>query len=225
MTTAISSNLPTVADLAAKAETKTDDARSKLSGSFDTFLQLLTAQLRNQDPTNPLDSSQFTQQLVQYSQVEQQIETNDQLKSLLGSQTAATTNAALGFLGRTVTVEAAETSLTDQGAQWTYTLPKSAKEATVIVRDASGKEIGRAPAERAAGSHIFDWDGRNSRGERMADGVYTLSVSAIDNDDQAIKAAIQVQTKVASVETGPDGIQLVTPIGRKAMESVIAIRD
>src|ERR1700748_2840526 len=88
----------------AAASSATDSSMQQLSGNFDTFLQLLTTQLQNQDPTSPMDTNQFTQQLVEYSQVEQQIDTNTNLQSLItqgGTQNAA---YAPSYLGKNVTV-------------------------------------------------------------------------------------------------------------------------
>src|ERR1700758_1285072 len=75
------------------------DAMSQLSGNFDTFLQLLTSQLKNQDPTSPMDSNQFTQQLVEYSQVEQQINTNTSLKTLINQGISQAGTFASAYLG------------------------------------------------------------------------------------------------------------------------------
>src|SRR5450755_3735385 len=96
VTPAASSNMPTASGA--------PDAMKQLSGNFSTFLTLLTTQLKNQDPTSPMDSSQFTQQLVQFSQVEQQINTNTNLNTLITQgQTQAGVNAS-SYLGKTVTV-------------------------------------------------------------------------------------------------------------------------
>ena len=79
-------------------------SRSTIAQNFNTFLQLLTTQLKNQNPLDPLDTNQFTQQLVQFAQVEQQMNTNTSLGTLVSLQQTAQSTAALGFLGSTVTV-------------------------------------------------------------------------------------------------------------------------
>src|SRR5579884_3869002 len=79
-------------------------AMQQLTGNFDTFLQLLTTQLQNQDPLSPMDSTQFTQQLVEFSQVEQQINTNNNLQNLIGLTEANAGSTAVSYLGKDVTI-------------------------------------------------------------------------------------------------------------------------
>src|ERR1700744_3656694 len=103
-TMTVSATDPTAAAAAAGASSSTQSAaQSQLSGNFDTFLTLLTTQLQNQDPLSPMDSTQFTQQLVEYSQVEQQINTNTNLTSLISLQQAGAGAASVGYLGKNVT--------------------------------------------------------------------------------------------------------------------------
>src|SRR5580658_123707 len=106
----------------AAASGSSDSATQQLTGNMDTFLQLLTTQLQNQDPMNPMDSDQFTQQLVEYSQVEQQINTNSNLQSLISLQQGGAGSSAVGYLGKTVTVSGGTAPLTNGAASWNYTL-------------------------------------------------------------------------------------------------------
>src|ERR1700677_2198810 len=97
-------------------------AMDQLSGNFDTFLQLLTTQLQNQDPLDPMDSNQFTQQLVEFSQVEQQINTNTNLQTLITQGQSQSGAYATGYLGKTVTVSGGQGALTNGEATWNYNL-------------------------------------------------------------------------------------------------------
>src|SRR6202046_3661840 len=101
------------------------NAMQQLSGNFDTFLQLLTTQLQNQDPTSPMDTNQFTQQLVEYSQVEQQIDTNTNLQTLISQGTSQSGAYATSYLGKTVTVSGGKGALTNGQEQWNHTLAPS----------------------------------------------------------------------------------------------------
>ena len=94
----------------------------QLSGNFSTFLTLLTTQLKNQDPTSPMDSNTFTQQLVMYSQVEQQIDTNTNLKTLISQGTSNAAAITTGYLGKKVSITNGNASLTGGAATWTYNL-------------------------------------------------------------------------------------------------------
>ncbi len=116
---------------AAASGTSSNSAMNQLSGNFQTFLKLLTTQLQNQDPLDPMDTSQFTQQLVEYSQVEQQIDTNGNLQSLISQGTQQSAAYATGYLGKTVTVSGGEGSLANGQAQWTYNLGADATSTTL----------------------------------------------------------------------------------------------
>ena len=142
-------------------------ARTRLSDNYDTFLVLLTAQLQNQDPLAPMDSTQFTQQLVQFSQVEQQIRTNEQLEGLVGQYQAASAGAALSYLGKDAIIEADETYLAGDPAEanWAYRLPANAETMTIKVRDGQGRVVYETTtAPSTAGEHLFTWDGAKADG-------------------------------------------------------------
>src|SRR6186713_986971 len=94
------------------------NAMAKLSSNFETFLTLLTTQLKNQDPTSPMDSNQFTQQLVQFSQVEQQIQSNSNLKTLIAQGQSSASAMAMDFLGKKVSILNGQAPLSGGEANW-----------------------------------------------------------------------------------------------------------
>src|SRR5438105_8943676 len=116
---------------------KTTTDTTTLADNFQTFLTLLTTQLKNQNPLDPLDTNQFTQQLVQFAQVEQQLKSNDQLATLVSLQQTAQTTQALNFVGATAVVDGSTTALAHGSARWTINAPKPVT-ANVIVRNATG---------------------------------------------------------------------------------------
>src|SRR5215467_11803518 len=111
-----------------------------IAGNFQTFLTLLTTQLQNQNPLDPLDTNQFTQQLVQFAQVEQQLKSNDQLATLVSLQQTAQNTAALGFVGETVGVDGATAPLTNGTAVWNLKVPKPAT-GTITISSATGQQV------------------------------------------------------------------------------------
>src|SRR5262245_29930700 len=113
-------------------------SKTTLAGNFDTFLTILTTQLRNQNPLDPLDSNQFTQQLVQFAGVEQQINMNAQLTSLVALQKANQTTSAMSFLGATATVDGSSTKLSNSRATWTFAVDKPST-GTVTIKDSTGQ--------------------------------------------------------------------------------------
>ena len=130
-------------------------AMKQLSGNFSTFLTLLTTQLKNQDPTSPMDSNAFTQQLVMYSQVEQQIGTNDNLKSLISQGSSNAAAMTTGYLGKKVSIVNGNAALIGGTATWTYNLTGAAAATQLTVTDANGKTVYTAAGETGSGNEIF----------------------------------------------------------------------
>src|ERR1700745_1003382 len=129
MTISTVSNTTTPASSSNSTLSSADQANlnNQIAGNFNTFLTLLTTQLQNQNPLDPLDTNQFTQQLVQFASVEQQINMNTQLQTLVSLQQTAQNSQALGFVGKTVTVSGSTAPLINGQAQWTFNPPSPAK--------------------------------------------------------------------------------------------------
>ncbi|HSM95758.1 MAG TPA: flagellar hook capping FlgD N-terminal domain-containing protein [Rhizomicrobium sp.] len=207
MTTVPAATTPTTN---ASSSTGSGGALTDLSGNFDTFLTLLTTQLQNQDPMNPMNSDQFTQELVQFSGVEQQINTNDNLKQLISLQQGSASNNAISYLGKSITITNGSGALSDGAAHWSYALGGAAASTTLTVKDSSGKVVYSAKGETAAGQHDFDWDGKDSGGNQLADGTYTLSVSSAAPDGKSIETAIASSGVVSEVNfTGSEPYLMV----------------
>jgi flagellar basal-body rod modification protein FlgD len=176
------------------------DSMKQLSGNFSTFLTLLTTQLKNQDPTSPMDSNEFTQQLVMYSQVEQQIGTNDNLKTLIsqGSSNAAT--MAAGYLGKKVSVTTGNASLTGGTANWTYNLSGNAAANQLSVINSAGKTVFTTAGQTTTGNSTFTWDGKDNNGNQLPDGTYKLTVTAADSAGNDIKSSVASAGTVTQID-------------------------
>src|SRR5215218_4806494 len=158
---------------------------STLAGNFQSFLTLLTTQLKNQNPLDPLDTNQFTAQLVQFAQVEQQLKQNDQLATLVSLQKTAQSTAALEFVGQTVAVDGATAPLQNGIASWDLTVPKPAT-ATVNIESATGQTVYTTSTTMNAGRQAFTWDGKDASGLQWPSGNYTIAISAKDANGQAV---------------------------------------
>jgi flagellar basal-body rod modification protein FlgD len=201
-------------------------SRTRLSDNYDTFLILLTAQLQNQDPLAPMDSTQFTQQLVQFSQVEQQIRTNEQLEGLVGQYNAAAAGAALSYLGKDAIISADETYLAGDpaSANWAYRMPEGATEMTVKVRDMQGRVVYETnTADRGAGEHLFSWNGVKTNGETAADGVYQITIEAKNAEGTAITPTISVRETIMGVDFTGDTPVVITPAGTRELSSIRSV--
>jgi len=173
--------------------------KTTLAGNFDTFLTILTTQLRNQNPLDPLDSNQFTQQLVQFAGVEQQINMNAQLTSLVNLQKANQVTSAMSFLGATATVDGSSTKLASGKATWTFAVDKPSN-GTITIRDTTGQTAYSGAFPLNAGTQAFAWDGRGNNGSKWPDGTYTLSITAKDASGQAVAVSTTVNGTVDAVD-------------------------
>jgi flagellar basal-body rod modification protein FlgD len=194
-----------------------------LAASFDSFLQLLTKQLENQDPLAPMDATKFTSQLVEFASVEQAMRANNRLDQLVGSMQTSTRTAALGYLGNHVTVDTGMAQLGDEGgAQFTYQLPSSAKQAVVRVADSDGRVVRILDGGRLAGSNTVAWDGKDTNGARVKAGVYHIDVEAIGRDDRELLVNTDLEGDVMRLTSV--GSQLVVDIGQRLVP-IDAIRS
>lgn len=198
------------------AQQKTATASNQLNQSFDDFLRLLTTQLQNQDPLSPMDTAEFTNQLVMFSQVEQQLQSNSTLNKLLALQTLNMTALGVSFIGKNV--EVAGSSFQADGASgvsMAYDMPPDAETGTVTIRDANGDAVFTTPAEKNAGRHDFVWDGKNSNGLMAPAGTYTIEVSAQTAKGNSLNVTTYVPGRVTSLESLDDGTLVLNVNGKK----------
>jgi len=191
------------------SSTSSTDAMSQLSGNFSTFLTLLTTQLKNQDPTSPMDSNQFTQQLVMYSQVEQQIDTNTNLKTLISQGTSSAAAMANTYLGKSVSVTNGTASLAGGAANWSYSLDAAAAATALTVTNSAGKVVYTGAGETGSGNHTFAWDGKDNNGNSLSDGAYKLTVTATDSAGTAITSSVASAGIVSQIDMTSGTPQLV----------------
>lgn len=171
-----------------------------LAKDFQTFLSLLTTQLKYQDPLEPLDSNQFTEQLVNFTGVEQQIATNKNLEAILGRLAAQDISSSVSYIGKEVYALADKAALSNGRAEWTYALELPAEKATVTVRDHTGRIMFETTGETTAGAHSFVWDGRMSNGAAAPDGVYQLEIKATSAAGNDVASNIFIRGLVDGVE-------------------------
>ena len=193
----------TVTPTSAAATTPADptqNATKQLSSNFSTFLTLLTTQLKNQDPTSPMDSNAFTQQLVMYSQVEQQIDTNTNLKSLISQGSSNAAAITTGYLGKKVSITNGNASLTGGTANWTYSLATAAANTQLTVTDASGRAVYTGAGATTSGNQTFTWDGKDNSGNQLSDGTYKLTVTATDAANGTVTSTVASAGTVTQID-------------------------
>ena len=195
----VASISPAVTSAITSATSATGVDQDTLAKNFSQFLTLLTTQLKHQNPLEPLDTNQFTQQLVQFAQVEQQLKQNDQLTTLVALQKTAQSTAALGFVGQTVVVDGSTASLANGQANWSLNVPKPAT-VTVNIKNSTGQNVFSGSYSMLAGVNDFTWDGKSANGTQWPSGNYTMTVTAKDVSGQAITVPTEVEGVVNSAD-------------------------
>ena len=201
------------------------NSQTGLADNFEMFLTLLTEQMKNQDPLNPLDSTQFVNQLVDFSSVEQQIAQNQNLESLLLLQSAAAQSSSVSYIGRVATAETPQATLQNGSANCEYTLPSDATSSSIIIRDDNDRIVARRDGETSTGSHDFAWDGLGDGGAALDEGVYSLEVIAQDSDGENLAVNIQAAARVTGVDLS--GSEVIVEMGgiRVPLSSVMSIKE
>ena len=174
---------------------------------FTMFLRLLTTQMQNQDPLDPMDTSQYTQQLVQYSQVEQSLQQTGVLKDILARLSTQDFAQAAGLIGRTIEFDAPTAVLGADGASWNWSLPRAAASANGEILNASGKVVSKVPLP-VSSSGTFTWDGTLADGSRAAPGAYTFRMDARDASGGSLTAAVHGTGRVTEVLQEQTGLVL-----------------
>jgi flagellar basal-body rod modification protein FlgD len=200
-------------------------SKTTLAETFDTFLNLLTKQLQNQDPLDPVDSSEFTQQLVLFTSAEQSVATNKNLESLIKLSQATQATSAVSYIGKTIEAEGKSATLSEGKATWLYELPEKASKVGVTVTDSTGKVVFNGTGETGAGSHSFVWNGRDSQGLTMPDGGYNIAISAKNAEGKAITATTSITGRVSGIETVDGAIVLNVGSAKVPFENVKAVKQ
>jgi flagellar basal-body rod modification protein FlgD len=197
--TPVTSSIPSAVTAGTGSTSSTGVDKNTIAGNFQTFLTLLTTQLKNQNPLDPLDTNQFTQQLVQFASVEQQINMNQQLTTLVALQKATQTTSAMSFLGSTATVDGTTTKLTNGAASWSFAVDKPST-ATINIKSANGALAYSGNYPLTPGAQNFNWDGRGNNGAKWPDGDYTITVTAKDASGATVAVSTEIKGTVDSVD-------------------------
>lgn len=200
-----------------------DAAGKSLAKDFDNFLILLTTQLQNQDPLEPLDSNEFTAQLVRFTNVEQAISQNKKLEKLVEIIQASEAAAAVGYLGKTIEAVGSDNQLVNGSAQWGYSLAEPSASTAILVKDSAGKVVFSTDDNTTAAKHSFTWDGKNTNGELQPDGVYEIQVTASDVAGSSVVTATAVKGVVTGVESSNGEHMLAIGGAKVSLGSVLAV--
>lgn len=195
---------------------KTSLAGATLAKDFTQFLTLLTTQLQNQDPLAPMDSTEFTNQLVAFTGVEQQINSNQKLDNLIALQLGNAMGSALSYVGMDASYVSSELSF-DGSTPSTirFALDGQATQAKLRIIDEHGDTVFETDVEKSVGKHEFVWDGKTDTGATADPGTYSIRIDALDANQQGINSTVVVTGRVRGVETQNGLIHLL--VGERAI--------
>ena len=204
----------------ATPKSATGGALGSLSGNFTDFLTLLMTQLKNQDPTSPMDTNAFTSQLVQYSSVEQQMNTNSNLTKLIQATQSNTVLQSSSLVGKQVNVTSDHLALQNGTASVHFDSP-AAGTLNVDVFSASGSKVLGTTIKGQAGKNDWTWNGKDDHGNSLPDGSYKISI----NDPSGAALSTTITGRVTGLQRNSDGVTvslgaLTTDVG--AIQSVAA---
>ena len=200
-------------------------SEARLAETFNQFLTLLTTQLKHQDPLDPMDSSEFVNQLVQFSEVEQSISTNQKLEDIFNLQTRNQAMSAVGLMGHMVEASGNKLALVDGNAELTYTLTSDSATTVIGIMNGQDQIVFNAPGNTTAGKHSLTWDGMDINGNKLPDGEYKIFVAARDAEEAQIKVTTGSVARVTGIETTDDGVMLLLGTSAIPFENVRSVRE
>lgn len=198
----------TTSTSATSGATKTASAATNLLSDYNLFLKLLTTQMTNQDPLDPMKTSEYTQQLVQYSQVEQSIQQTGKLDAILSQLTSQQLAQASSYIGREARFSSAVAGLGTAPAQWTYAVDGTPASVTGTIRDSLGTAVATVQLDPSKSEGSYQWDGTKADGTKAAAGAYTFSLDAKASDGSSLGTTINSVGTVEDVVSDSTGVLL-----------------
>jgi flagellar basal-body rod modification protein FlgD len=207
------------------ADTQSDKAKNQLFSNYEQFVKLLTVQLQNQDPTKPLETDQLTSQIAQLSSVEQSVNTNKNLETMITLYSQSQYAGMVGYMDKMVEAPGNFGTLSGGKAPFVYNLEAEADKVDIVVTDMDGNTVRNLSGTKLAGRNQITWDGKNNSGDVMKDGSYQIKVTAKSANGDAITAIPSTIGKVTSIETIDNINYLALGDILVPISQVISVRD
>lgn len=199
-------------------------SKTTIADNFTAFLSLLTTQLKNQSPLEPLDTNQFTQQLVQFTEVEQSLKQNKSLESITAQLANMQSGNAVSYIGSNVAASGVRTTLEAGRAEWRFEAAGNGT-AEIAISDARGNVVWSETRDVRAGRESYAWDGRTLDGQTAPDGTYTIQMAATNRDGERVQIETEVLGRVSEVEFAADGPVLVVGGARIPLSAVKTVTN
>ncbi len=204
----------------------TSASTAQLAEDFSDFLNLLTIQLQNQDPLSPMDSTEFTNQLVAFTGVEQQINTNQKLDDLVSLNLGSSFSSALNYVGKSISYISSEAHFDGETPiEVNYAIDGTSVDTTINVFDSEGGLVYSKQVSDDETVESFVWDGTTNGGDIAPEGTYEIRVDALDNEGEYIDTTTVVSGHVSGIET-QNGVTFLL-VGERAVSigNVINVRE
>jgi len=219
------SSVGSTTDPNADPNTASATSQAKLEEDLNRFLTLLVTQLQNQDPLEPLDSTEFTSQLVEFASVEQQISQNASLEKMLNLQESSQAADMVNYLGTTIEVEGRQFNYTGTEADFTYNVPANAASLNVTISNSSGLTVFNSIGETQSGKTSYTWDGKDNSGVEVAEGSYTVLVTALDAAGDLLSVDHTVFGEVTGASAEDGQLSLFMGDIQIPFENIISVRE
>ncbi|GGF56247.1 hypothetical protein GCM10011332_07160 [Terasakiella brassicae] len=211
------------AAVAGQSRAETD--RQKLADDLDDFMTLLTTQLQHQDPLDPMDANEFTTQLVQFASVEQQISQNANLEALIKAQETSQLSSVASYVGRMAEVKTNQVQVYNGEAEFNYVLHEDSVGTLINIQDDNGRTVFSGEGNLAAGKHGVLWDGTDLSGNKLPDGLYKLTVTALDADGAPVDVTTTAVGKITGVSYAGDEPELIMTNQAVKLADVISLKE
>ncbi|MGH1455689.1 MAG: flagellar hook assembly protein FlgD [Alphaproteobacteria bacterium] len=181
---------------------RTQNSSAQLASDFDDFLVLLTTQLQNQDPLAPMDSTEFTNQLVNFAGVEQQINQNSKLDSLVSLALGSSFSSSLSYVGKDISYLSSEAHFDGSTpVDINYAIQGASVDTTINIINSDGQTVFSQKVSDDDNVEAFSWDGTNDNGDILPEGTYEIRVDALDGQDNSLETTTVVTGHVGGIET------------------------
>ncbi|MFT8419255.1 MAG: flagellar hook capping FlgD N-terminal domain-containing protein [Acetobacter sp.] len=189
------------------SSTSSTAALSSLADNYTTFLTLLTTQLTHQDPSSPMSSDSFTSELVQLAGVEQQVETNSKLSSLISLNESGQLSADSALVGSEATATSTTLPLQNSSATLNFT-GSSGQTVAIAVANSAGTIVKDDLVTATSGTNTWTWNGTDNSGNQLSDGAYNVSVKTMDSSGNTSDATFTVTGTITGIQTGTDDMEV-----------------
>jgi flagellar basal-body rod modification protein FlgD len=218
MTSAVSSSTAT----SATAQTA-NSASTSIAGDFNTFLTMLTTQLQNQDPTNAMDPTEMTNQLVAFAEVEQQINMNTNLTSLISLQQAQTLTTGANLIGHTVELSGSVMPLQNGEAVLKLPAAGTASSAQIQVLDANGSVLRTETVPLSRSESTWTWDGLSNAGKSLPDGAYSFNVTGLTSTGSTVALTATALGTATGIQRQNNSLNLMFGSMAASMDQIVSV--